>query len=256
MPDKELEREERQARPPGVFDQTFLTGVEGVTEVLLIRHGQQEIDVHAATVGEWIDPPLSEQGRLQARLLGEALSLKRIDAVFASRLRRAVETAGEIASQQDVEVEFLDDLREVEVFRDVPPEKTALEFLGKELLEAVRERMLNERNWDVYPYSESSYDFKKRAVNAIESAIAKNAGDPDGPGAQTGARRSGRIAIVCHGGVINAYVGHIIGSRYDMFFRPAHTSVSIVVSGEGRRILRLLNDTHHLTTAEGEFATY
>jgi broad specificity phosphatase PhoE len=102
--------------------------------------------------------------------------------------------------------------------------------------------MLNERNWDVYPHSESSYDFKKRAINAIEAAIARNAGE--------------RIAVVCHGGVINAYVGHIIGSRYDMFFRPAHASVSIVASGEGRRILRFLNDTHHLTTAEGDFATY
>jgi len=234
------EREEQ--RPPGVFDQAFLTGVPNVTEVFLIRHGQQEIDIDAATVGDWIDPPLSEQGRLQARLLGEALSLKRIDAVFASHLKRASQTAGEIARHQELEVEYRDDLREVEVFRDVPPDKTALEFLGKELLDAVRERMLNERNWDVYPHSESSYDFKKRAVNAIETAIAKNAGE--------------RIAIVCHGGVINAYLGHIIGSRYDMFFRPAHTSVSIVVSGEGRRILRLLNDVHHLTTAEGEFATY
>jgi broad specificity phosphatase PhoE len=237
------EKEEQQAaRPVGVFDQAFLTGVPNVTEVLLIRHGQQEIDIHAATVGDWIDPPLSEQGRLQARLLGEALSLKRIDAVFASKLRRAVETAGEVARHQALDVEYLDDLREVEVFRDVPPDKTALAFLGKELLEAVRERMLNERNWDVYPHSESSYDFNKRAVNAVETAIAKNAGE--------------RIAIICHGGVINAYVGHIIGSRYDMFFRPAHTSVSIVVCGEGRRVLRLLNDTHHLTTAEGEFASY
>jgi broad specificity phosphatase PhoE len=234
--------EQGQARTPGVFDQTFLTGVPDVTEVLLIRHGQQDVDLSAATVGDWVDPPLSEQGQLQARLLGEALSLKPISAVFASRLKRAAMTAEQVAKQQGIEIEFLDDLREVEVFRDVPPKKTALEFLGKELLDAVRERMLNERNWDVYPHSESSYDFKKRAINAIESAIARNAGE--------------RIAVVCHGGVINAYVGHIIGSRYDMFFRPAHASVSIVVSGQGRRILRLLNDTHHLTTAEGDFASY
>jgi hypothetical protein len=39
-------------------------------------------------------------------------------------------------------------------------------------------------------------------------------------------------------------------------FRPAHTSVNIVVAGLGRRVLRLLNDTHHLSTAEGEFVTY
>jgi len=236
------EREEQQARPPGVFDQAFLTGVPDVTEVLLIRHGQQDVNLQAATVGEWIDPPLSEQGRQQARLLGEALSVVQFDGIFASPLRRARETASEVARHHDLEVRFLDDLREVEVFRDVPPDKTALEFFGKELLEAVRRRMLDERNWDVYPYSESSYDFKKRAINAVETVIATNAGE--------------RVAIVCHGGVINAYIGHIIGSRYDMFFRPAHASVSIVVSGEGRRILRLLNDTHHLTTAEGDFASY
>ena len=55
--------EQGQARTPGVFDQTFLTGVPDVTEVLLLRHGQQDIDFSAATVGDWIDPPLSEQGR-------------------------------------------------------------------------------------------------------------------------------------------------------------------------------------------------
>jgi broad specificity phosphatase PhoE len=110
--------------------------------------------------------------------------------------------------------------------------------------------MIDERNWDVYPRSESSYDFRKRAINAVETVIATNVGE------RSDGRPSGRIAIVCHGGVINAYLGHIIGSRYDMFFRPAHTSVSVAVSGEGRRVLRLLNDTHHLTTAEGDFASY
>ncbi len=41
-----------------------------------------------------------------------------------------------------------------------------------------------------------------------------------------------------------------------MFFRPAHASVNIAVAGEGRRVLRLVNDTHHLSTAEGDLATY
>ena len=58
------------------------------------------------------------------------------------------------------------------------------------------------------------------------------------------------------GGVINAYVAHIIGSPYDMFFRPAHTSINTVVAGGGRRVLRLLNDTHHLRTGEADFLSY
>lgn len=233
---------EPATRPIGVFDEAFLTGIDGVTEVLLIRHAQQEYDPEW-TVGELIDPPLSEQGRQQSRLLGEALSTVHLSAIFSSPLVRALDTARSVHQHhRHLEIEVVPDLREVEVFRDVPRDKTVREFIGRDLLEAARQRMLNERNWDVYPYTEPSYEFRKRVINAIEAAIARSAGQ--------------RIAIVCHGGVINAYTGHIIRSPYDMFFRPAHASVSIVAAGGGRRVIRLLNDTHHLTTAEGDFATY
>ncbi len=217
-------------RPPGVFDEAFLTGVEGVSELLLIRHAQQEVDPDGVAA-DWVDP-----------LLAEALCTKRFDALFASPLRRAAETAEPLAAMLRLPVETVPDLREVEVFRDVPPDQRVSDFLGEDLLKGVRERMLNERCWDVYPASERSYDFKKRAINAIEMIIAKNVGE--------------RVLVVCHGAVINAFIGHIVGTPYDMFFRPAHASVNIVAVGRGRRVLRLLNDTHHLTTAEGEFATY
>ncbi len=71
---------ERRGRMPRVFDQAFLIGVDEVTEVLLIRHAQQDIDVDGATVGDWIDPVLSDHGRQQARLLGEMLSTMKLDA--------------------------------------------------------------------------------------------------------------------------------------------------------------------------------
>ena len=226
-----------------MFDQAFLIGVDEVTEVLLIRHAKQDVDFAGATMGEIIDPVLSDQGRQQARLVGESLSTARLDAIFTSTLKRAVQTAEAIARHhRHLEMQVMDDLREVGVFRDIPGDKTAEEFLGEDLLEAVRLRMLNERSWDVYPHSESSYDFRKRAINSVETAIARSQGE--------------RIAIVCHGGVINAYVGHIIGSPYDMFFRPAHASINTVIAGGGRRVLRLLNDTHHLRTGEGDFLSY
>ncbi len=231
----------RPGRPPSTFDQAFLTGVEDVTEMLLIRHAQQQFDPDG-TAGELVDPPLSEHGRLQARLLGEALSTLHLDAVLSSPLRRAHETALAVAQHHRLEPQVVDDLREVEIFRDVPPGETPGAFIGKELLEAARQRMLNERVWDVYPFSESSAAFRKRTINAIEAAIATHPNH--------------RIAIVCHGGVINAYVSHIIGSPYDMFFRPAHTSINIVAAGMGRRVLRTLNDTHHLRTGEGDLLTH
>jgi broad specificity phosphatase PhoE len=228
-------------RPPSVFDRAFLSDADDVLEVLLIRHGQQVLDLDGPT-GQLIDPPLSEQGRLQARLLGEALSLLHLDAVFASPLARAFDTAQAVAKHHRLDVQVIDDLREVQVFRDIPDDQTLKEYLGSDLLKAVRHRMLTERSWDVYPYSEPSADFRRRAINAVEQTIAT--------------ANAGRVAVVCHGGVINAYIGHIIGSPYDMFYRPGHTSVSIVAAGDGQRVLRLLNDEHHLRTAEGNAATY
>lgn len=230
-----------RARPPGSFDQAFLTDVEGVTELLLIRHAQQELPPDAP-VGELFDPPLSEQGELQARCVGEAFSATKVDTVFVSSLRRALQTAQAIASHHRLEPVVIEDLREVELFRDMPRDKTPGEVLGVELLKGIRRRWLHERSWDVYPYSESSAEFRKRVINAMEMVIARSTGQ--------------RVAVVCHGGVINAYVSHIIGSPYDMFFRPAHTSVNIVVAGEDRRVLRVLNDVHHLRTAEGDLHTY
>ena len=229
------------ARSPGVFDQAFLTDLTDVTEVLLVRHAQQQIDP-SGPVGDWFDPPLSEHGREQARLVGAALSIMKFDAIYCSTLQRARETAEAIAQHHRLEPQAEHDLREIEIFRDLPPKETAERSVGRELLKAVRYRMLEERSWDVYPYSESSHEFRKRTVNAIEIAIARHP--------------AGRICIVCHGGVINAYTGHIIGSPYDVYFRPAHASVSIVAAGRGRRAVQLLNDVHHLSSAEGRYVTY
>ena len=226
-----------------VFDRAFLTGVEGVTEVILVRHGEQYIaDARSGPFGETIDPPLSERGRRQAELVGMRFSTQHVDAVYASPLKRAFETGRQVARHHRQEPIVLDDLREVEVFRDIPLEKSALDFFGEPFLMGIRERMLHEKKWDVYPYSESSFAFNKRSVNCIEGIIAANEGK--------------RVVIACHGGVINAYIGHIIGTPFDMFFRPAHTSVSVVASGHGVRALHSLNDVYHLQTPEGSFVSH
>lgn len=55
--------------------------------IYLIRHGRQDSqDCN-------VDVPLSEEGRIQARLLGERMKRYKIDALYSSPLIRAVETA-------------------------------------------------------------------------------------------------------------------------------------------------------------------
>lgn len=225
-------------RVPGSFDVAFLSNAEDVTELILVRHGQQDFDP-AGPVGGFIDPPLSTLGEQQARLVGAALSTERIDAVYASPLRRALDTGREIGRHHRMEPVVLEDLREVGVFQDIPHDRTPLDYIGKQLLAGIRERMVMEKSWDVYPYSEASAAFSKRVVNCIEGIIATHPNE--------------RVVIACHGGVINAYAGHIIGTKYDMFFRPAHTSINVVAAGGLIRALFRLNDTHHLMTSEGSF---
>lgn len=230
-------------RPPTAFDRAFLTGIEDVTELILVRHGQQHVpDPYSAAIGDTFDPELSEHGRQQARALGERLSTRRIDAVYSSPLRRAFDTALAVARHHRLQPKVVDDLREVEVFRDIPRDKRVTDVIDEALLAGIRERFLHEKTWDVYPYTESSFEFRKRVVNAIEGIIAANEGK--------------RVVIACHGGVINAYVGHVIGSRYDMFFRPAHTSINVVMAGGGIRALHTLNDVHHLAAAEGSLLSH
>jgi broad specificity phosphatase PhoE len=232
-----------QARTTMVFDRAFLTGVEGVTELIFVRHGEQNIpDPRSGPIGDTFDPPLSERGEEQARKVGERLSVDRVDVVYASPLKRALETGRQVARHHRIEPIVVPDLREVEIFRDIPADKSAIDSLGQGLLLGIRERMLREKKWDVYPFSESSFEFRRRTVNAVEAIIAQNEGK--------------RVVIACHGGVINSYIGHIIGVEYDMFFRPAHCSIHIVFSGHGVRALQSLNDVHHLRTKEWDLVSH
>lgn len=232
--------DERALRERSPFDVAFLSGAEDVTEIIFVRHGQQTWRQNAPA-GELVDPPLSEKGLAQARLVGMALSTERINAVYASPLQRALVTGQEVARHHRLEPTVLPELREVEVFRDVPLNDKPLDSIGRLALMGTRHRMIYEKSWDVYPKSESSADFRRRVVNVVEGIIMAHPNE--------------RVVVACHWGVINAYIGHIIGSRFDMFFRPAHCSISIIGAGDGIRALFRLNDTHHLR-AEGSLQTY
>jgi len=62
-------------------------------QLILIRHG---LPIRSA---ETSDPPLSEAGHEQARRTAAALAGERIDAVYASTMRRAMQTAEPYAAR-------------------------------------------------------------------------------------------------------------------------------------------------------------
>lgn len=231
------------APPPSPLDQAFLTNQPNIGVLILVRHGQQQWPAGPnPPASDWVDPPLSETGRRQADILAAALADERLDAVFCSHLRRAHETARAIGARHDTEVEVYPELREVEIYRDLPDGVSVRDALSEPVLRGVRARFVNERRWDVFPYTETSAEFRHRVVTIIEGIL-------------TGLHGA-HLAVVCHGGVINAYLGHLLGLSEDMFFRPGHASVSRVLVGDGRRVVRTLNETHHLSAADAALVTF
>jgi probable phosphoglycerate mutase len=118
---------ERMTEAMRSLEATFLIGVQGVTEVWLVRHA----DCYEG-MSVRVDPPLSALGRKQAELLARRVQKLRPAAIYSSPYRRALETARTIA--EDVHV----DDRLIEMEMDLG-DGGELNF--KELPESVIERM-------------------------------------------------------------------------------------------------------------------
>jgi len=91
------------------LEAAFLIGVEGVTEVWLVRHA----DCYRNMV-EVDDPPLSHLGREQARRLAERIRRVEHAAVYSSPYRRAIETARAITHDVLVDERLVEMALEIE----------------------------------------------------------------------------------------------------------------------------------------------
>lgn len=74
------------------------------TEILIIRHGQTDWNVSKRLQGH-SDIPLNAKGREQAAALAETLRHEKLDAIFSSDLKRAMETANAIARLHNLPVQ-------------------------------------------------------------------------------------------------------------------------------------------------------
>ncbi len=72
--------------------------------ILLARHGETDDNVPPPRVQGWIDTPLNDAGRAQARQLAEAARRHGVAAVYSSHLARARETAAIVANELGLSV--------------------------------------------------------------------------------------------------------------------------------------------------------
>jgi probable phosphoglycerate mutase len=193
-------------------------------ELLLIRHAlpvRRELVVGAA------DPELSPAGRAQAHHLAEYLAAERLDAVYCSPLRRAVETGIPVAARQGVEPIVVDDVAEWD--------RMSPEYVPVEELKAAADQRWRDLVDGVWTSDEGPDVFRDRVLAAIERLV--------------GAHSGGRIAVVCHGGVINTYLAAVLGldPARPGFFYPNYTSIHrVMAAGTGQRSILTINETSHL----------
>src|SRR5919206_4482332 len=82
-----------------------------VTTLLLVRHGETDWNAEGRLQGH-TDRPLNDVGRRQARELAERLAGEGADAIYASDLARAKETAEIVGARLGLPVVIDADLRE------------------------------------------------------------------------------------------------------------------------------------------------
>ena len=193
-------------------------------ELLLIRHAlpvRRELEAGIA------DPELSGPGHQQAAHLAQYLSSERIDAVYSSPLKRAQETAGPVAASQGVDVRIEPGLAEWD--------QNSPEYIPVEELKAANDPRWQAMVDGVWDSDEDEAEFRRRTIDAIESIIVRHPGE--------------RVAAACHGGVINLYLGHVLGLGDSTrgFFYPNYTSINRVAgASSGERSIVTINETSHL----------
>ena len=193
-------------------------------ELILIRHGLP-LRVENPD-GRPADPSLSVEGLRQAQLLSEWLREEELSAVYASPLRRARETAEPLARAQGCELE-------------IEPGVVELDHLSSSYVPLEEIKANDPKAWHALVTGGLYADvdlpsFRRAAAATLERIVAAHRGE--------------RVAVVCHGGVINSWAGHVLGvTEPFFFFDPGYTSVNrFLAAGSGERSGGSLNETAHL----------
>lgn len=158
--------------------------------ILLARHGESDWNVERRWQGH-ADRPLTERGRAQAVALAKRLTQTKLDAVYASDLRRARDTAVVVADRQRLDVRTLRELREVDVGS----------WSGLTRAEAEARFPEGFRRWsDGHPGWEDGETYEQMTERVL-AAVRRIARDhPDAP-----------VLVVSHGGPIRAVHAAALG---------------------------------------------
>ncbi len=199
-----------------------------MTEILLIRHAENEWVQTGKLAGRMPGVHLNDYGKAQAAALGERLHDVKLYALYSSPMERARETAEAIAAHHPkLTIQTLEGVNEMQFGA----------WQGQEIRTLARRKM-----WRAVqgipsrahiPEGETFRQAQARAVDAIEWLAQQHPRE--------------RVAVASHSDIIKLIMAHYLGMHLDHFqrLRVATASISTLHLGPFHAIAAGLNDTAH-----------
>jgi len=193
-------------------------------EIILVRHA---LPVRIELETGIANPELSAEGHEQSKKMAAYLASENIDAVYASPLRRARETAQPLIEELGIQYEICEGVAEFD--------RNSNEYVPAEELRATNDprwQKMMKGEWD--ETADSPEVFRDRVISSINELIERHPGE--------------KVAVVCHGGVINQYLAYVLGISTQMgFFYPQYTSIHrVAASRSGAKSIVSINESSHL----------
>jgi probable phosphoglycerate mutase len=162
------------------------------TRIFLVRHGATVLSAEDRFAGA-TDVDLSDEGRDQARRLGERLAAEPIAAVYASPMKRTRETASLISASHHKEIRTKDGLREIDHGRWEQMTRAEVEAQFPDEYEA----------WEADPFTyaplggESGLSVMARAMPALREIVTAHRGE--------------KVLVVSHKATIRLLIASFLG---------------------------------------------
>ena len=199
-----------------------------MTHLYLIRHGRSTWNAEGRIQGH-ADPPLDDMGRQQAQALAARLYTENLQMVYSSPLLRASQTAELICAAGQWPLRLDERLKERHT-----GDWTGL--TGDEV--DARLAAAPDYDWRVLgpPGGESTLALMARAAEVFAEIVAAHPGQ--------------KVAVVSHGGLLDAYLRHALGIAHDrpVHFRFGNTALARLVLKDGHVRLLSLGDERHVET--------
>jgi broad specificity phosphatase PhoE len=195
-------------------------------KLILVRHGETDWNVRELVQGHK-GVPLNKKGLEQAKKAGLRLKKEPIDIIYSSDLKRAKQTAAEIAKFHKVPTRYSKLIRERKFGK--------LEGISRAEYKKLRDGSGVPKYLYRPPGGENYIDIRKRVRKFLAMLSKKHSN-------QT-------VVVVSHGGVIRAFIAIFTKKAFENIYDIEHNNASISMIELNRGSppkIHYLNSTEHL----------